>query len=108
MSEQFVAGKTYSDGTPMQVGYYEFDADGKMILKNGPEGDYFYKNGVRQNAYQLVEFEGNYYFINDGHKLAKNIRLYMSEQFIAGKTYSDGTPMLEGYYNFDEDGKMIL
>ena len=91
----------------MQVGYYDFDADGKMVIKNGPVGDYFYKNGIRQNCYQLVEFEGNYYFINDSHKLAKNVTLYMSEQFISGKTYPDGTPMQVGYYDFDADGKMI-
>ena len=96
MSERFI------EGTGLKVGYYEFDADGKMILKNGPDGDYFYKDGVRQNAYQLVEFEGNYYFINDSHKLAKNKRIYLSERFL------EGTNLKVGYYEFDADGKMIL
>jgi len=74
-----VEGKTFSDGTPMQKGYYEFDAEGKMILKNGPIDGFFYKNGVKQLAYQLVEFEGNYYYISDGHKLAMNVTLYLNK-----------------------------
>ena len=27
-------GHTYPDGTPMLKGYYDFDADGKMILNH--------------------------------------------------------------------------
>ena len=102
LSERFVNGFTYADGTPLKVGYYEFDAEGKMIINNGVVGDYFYINGVRQNAYQLIEFEGNYYFINDSHKVAKNKRLYMSAKFV------EGTDLKVGYYEFDADGKMIL
>lgn len=102
LSERFVTGFNYADGTPLQVGYYEFDENGKMIIHNGVVGDYFYKNNVRQNAYQLVEFEGNYYFINDSHKLAKNKRIYLSQRFV------EGTDLAVGYYEFDADGKMIL
>ena len=108
LSERFVEGFTYKDGTPLAVGYYEFDADGKMIIKNGVVGDYFYKNNERLKAYQLVEFEGNYYFINDSHKLAKNKTLYLSERFVTGFTYEDGTPLQPGYYTFDENGKMVM
>ena len=108
LSERFVNGFTYSDGTPLAVGYYEFDADGKMIIRNGVVGDYFYKNNVRQNAYQLVEFEGDYYFINDSHKIARNTTLYLSDRFVNGFTYEDGTPLQPGYYTFDENGKMII
>ncbi len=96
LSQRFV------EGTDLAVGYYEFDADGKLVLLNGPVGDYFYKDGVRQNAYQLVEFEGDYYFINDSHKLAKNKRIYLSQRFV------EGTDLKVGYYNFDADGKMII
>ncbi len=102
LSERFVNGFTYEDGTPLLVGYYEFDESGKMIIKNGIVGDYFYKNGVVQKAYQLVEFEGNYYFINDSHKLAKNKRIYLSQRFV------EGTDLKVGYYDFDEDGKLVL
>ena len=108
LSERFVEGFTYKDGTPLAVGYYEFDADGKMIIHNGVVGDYFYKNNERLKAYQLVEFEGDFYFINDSHKLAKNKTLYLSERFVTGFTYEDGTPLQPGYYTFDENGKMVI
>ncbi len=96
LSERFV------EGTDLKVGYYNFDADGKLVLLNGPVGDYFYKDNVRLNAYQLVEFEGDYYFINDSHKLAKNKRIYLNERFV------EGTDLKVGYYNFDADGKLVL
>ena len=102
MSERFV--KDYG----LAVGYYDFDADGKMIIveepvKNGPQADgYFYIDNVRQNEYQLVEYEGDYYFINDGHKIAKNVNLYLRDSFVAG------TDLAPGYYAFDADGKLIF
>ena len=92
----------------MLPGYYNFDADGKMVVINGPQGDYFYVNGVRQSRYQLVEYNGDFYFINDSDKLAKNTRLYLSAHFVEGKTFADGTPIPVGYYNFDADGKMVV
>ena len=108
LSQRFVEGFTYEDGTPLAVGYYEFDADGKMIINNGVVGDYFYKNNVRLNAYQLVEYEGDFYFINDANKVAKNKKIYLSQRFVEGFTYADGTPLQVGYYEFDENGKMIM
>ena len=100
-------GHTYSDGTPMRAGNYEFDADGKMILKNGPVGDFFYINGVKQLAYKLVEYNGDFYYISDGHKLAKNVTVYLNKA-LEGHTYPDGTPLQKGNYDFDADGKMQL
>ena len=108
LSETFVEGFTYEDGTPLEVGYYEFDERGKMIIKNGVVGDYFYKNGVIQKAYQLVEYNGDFYFINDSHKVAKSKRIYLSQSFLDGFTYADGTPLKVGYYEFDENGKMVI
>ncbi len=108
LSERFVNGFTYEDGTPLKVGYYEFDENGKMIIHNGVVGDYFYKNNERLKAYQLVEFDGDFYFINDSHKLAKNKTLYLSDRFVNGFTYEDGTPLKAGYYTFDENGKMVM
>jgi hypothetical protein len=95
LSEKFVAG------TSLLPGYYEFDETGKILLKNGPVDGYFYVNGIRQSGYKLVEFEGNYYFIN-GEKLTVSRRGYLSEKFVAG------TPLKPGYYEFDETGKIIL
>ena len=111
LSERFVAGKTFADGRPIQVGKYEFDAEGKMIipeLKHGIVGDYLYINDVKQVRYQLVEFEGNFYFVDSGDKIVKNMTLYLSERFVAGKTFADGRPIQVGKYEFDAEGKMII
>ena len=108
LSQRFVEGFTFADGTPLKVGYYEFDENGKMIINNGVVGDYFYKNNERLKAYQLVEFGGDYYFINDYNKIAKNTRIYLSQRFVEGFTFADGTPLKVGYYEFDENGKMVI
>ena len=100
-------GHTYPDGTPLQKGNYDFDADGKMQLKNGPVGDYFYENGVKVNTYKLCEYKGDYYYVGDGRKIVRNATVYLNKA-LEGHTYPDGTPMLKGYYDFDADGKMIL
>jgi hypothetical protein len=104
LSATYVNGKTLPDGRVMQPGYYHFDAEGKMIIepaKNGVIDGYLYINDVRQTRYKLVEFEGDYYFINDGDKIAKNTKLYLSA------TYVNGTDLPVGYYSFDAEGKMI-
>ncbi|MBQ7965947.1 MAG: phosphodiester glycosidase family protein [Ruminococcus sp.] len=108
LSEKYVSGFTYPNGDPMQPGLYEFDKDGKMVILNGVVGEYYYVNGVVQKAWQLIEFEGDYYFINDYNKLARNGKLYLSEKFVAGHTYPNGDPMQPGLYEFDKDGKMII
>ena len=107
LSSKFVSGHTYADGTPMTEGYYTFDENGKMVGKNGPIGDYFYRNDVRLLAYQLVEYEGSYYFIGDAHKIAKNTKIWLSAKYVAGKTYADGSMIEVGYHTFDANGKMI-
>ena len=96
LTEKFVAG------TGLAVGNHTFDAEGRIVIKNGPVGDYFYVNNVKQNAYQLLEYQGDYYFVSDGNKLAKNCELYLSEKFVAG------TGLAAGMYSFDDDGKMII
>ena len=74
-----------------------------MILKNGACDDgYFYINGVKQYAYQLIEFEGNYYFIGDYNKYVVNKTMYVSAKHL------EGTGLTAGYYTFDSDGKMII
>ena len=96
-------GEQFVEGFPINPGTYQFDEQGRMILKNGPQADgFFYLNGIRQNCYQLIEWNGNYYFINDGHKYTVSKRVYLSQQFV------EGTPLAPGYYNFDETGKLIM
>ena len=90
-------------GTDLTAGRFYFDADGKMVIKNGPQEDgTFYLNNVQQKCYQLVEFEGNYYFVNDGYKIVKDRTLYLSDKFLVG------TDLTAGRFYFDADGKMIL
>ena len=91
------------EGTGFSAGYYDFDADGKMIIKNGADADgYFYINGEKQKAYQLIEFDGSYYFISDYNKYVANKSVYMSVDNL------EGTGLKAGYYYFDETGKMII
>ena len=103
-----VEGHTYSDGTPLQSGKYEFGPDGKMIIKDGVIGDYLYINNVKQTAYQLVKYNGDFYFINDGNKVVKNREIYLTSELLAGHTYTDGTQLQRGTYEFDSEGKMII
>ena len=111
LAAQYVNGKQDKYGFDIQPGYYSFDADGKMIQdapKNGVVDGKLYINNVLQKRYKLVEFEGNYYFINDGDMVYKSGKLYLSQQYVAGLTLPNGNPLPIGYYNFDADGKMII
>ena len=108
LNENYVAGFKYADGMSLSAGYYEFDAEGKMIEMNGVIGDYLYKNGVIQKCYQLIEYNGDYYFIDAGNKLLKNTRVYLSDRFVKGIVFENGAMMEAGYYTFDANGKMIL
>ncbi|MEE1327825.1 MAG: hypothetical protein UHS47_04705, partial [Oscillospiraceae bacterium] len=93
----------FLEGTNFKAGYFEFGVDGKLILQNGAMDDgYFYIDGVKQLAYQLIQFKGDYYFINDRHKYAVNKTIYLSGQFL------EGTDFKPGYFEFGADGKMVL
>ena len=103
MNQKIYLNESALKGTDLKPAYYYFGADGKMVNANGPMSDgYFYLNNERQNAYQLILFEGNYYFIGDSHKIIKNGHLYL------GAAYLAGTDFVPGYYDFDADGKMII
>jgi hypothetical protein len=111
LSATYVSGKTFPDGRAVQPGYYRFDGEGRMIVesaKNGVVGDYLYINDAKQTRYKLVLYEDNYYFINDGDKIAKSMRLYLNETFVSGKTLPDGSALKPGFYYFDAEGKMIV
>ncbi|MBQ9414704.1 MAG: hypothetical protein IJU16_06225, partial [Clostridia bacterium] len=91
------------EGTPFPAGKYDFDENGALIVKNGPDADgYFYFNGVKQRAYQLIEFEGNYYYIVENNKYAVNATRYLSAAMVEGTAFS------AGYYEFDAQGCMII
>ena len=74
-----------------------------MIIKNGANSDgYFYIDGVKQKAYQLVEYNGDYYFISDYNKYVVNKTMFVEARFLTGTAFQPG------YYEFGEDGKMIV
>ena len=91
----------------MDAGYYDFAEDGKMI-RTGPDqsknglvaengGLYYYVDGVLTYA-GLIEIDGDYYYINSSCKA-------VTGHYWVFKT--NGL-MDAGYYNFAEDGKMIM
>ena len=102
LSEKFTSVHGFAAGT------YTFDENGKMIVNHGVVGDYLYINGELQKSYQLVEFEGDYYFVNDYNKILKSKRIYLSIQFVGDVVLPDGSSLEAGYYSFDADGKLIL
>lgn len=77
-------------------------------VKNGVYNGFLYIDDVRQTAYKLVEFNGDYYFVSDGHKIAVNTTAYLTAANIGGLTYADGSPIPVGYHTFDAEGKMKL
>ena len=111
LTEKALEGKDFGGGRILYPGYYEFGADGKLIvpeIKNGVFDGYLYINDIQQKAYQLVEFEGDFYFVSDYHKVAKNAKVYLTAAYVSGKTFSDGRDIQPGYYEFGKDGKLIV
>ena len=100
-------GLTFENGDPIQRTYYDFDADGKMVLKNGIVGDYYYINGVLAAPYYgLVEWEGNFYYVNDGGKIVRNMRKFVNTT--NGLTFENGEAVPRAFFEFDADGKMLI
>lgn len=96
-------------GTPFPAGKYDFDETGAMVIKNGPQDDgYFYLDGIRQRAFQLIYYEGYYYFVSNNHQYIKSRTAPVGENVVEGMTYEDGTPIKAGYYTFDADGRMVI
>ena len=86
------------------AGYYTFDVDGKMVIKNGlveENGDlYYYVDGAKTAA-GLIKWEGNYYYIASNLKAVKNAKHYV---------FADKANDLKsaGWYWFNADGTMYL
>ena len=106
-----VCGRSYyvtkSNGL-MPSATYTFDADGKMVIKNGiyreKLGDgneylFYYVNNVRQVGAGLVQLDdGSYIYVRSGANLAVG-------SYYVSKT-NDLLP--KGTYTFGEDGKMVV
>ena len=86
------------------AGYYTFDADGKMIIKNGlveENGDlYYYVDGAKTTA-GLIKWDGNYYYIASNLKAVKGARHYIFADKANGLKAA-------GWYWFNADGTMFL
>lgn len=86
------------------AGYYTFDADGKMVIKNGlveENGDlYYYVDGAKTAA-GLIEWDSNYYYIASNLKAVKDAKHYVFADKANGLKSA-------GWYWFNADGTMYL
>ena len=100
-------GLTFDTGIAVPKSYYDFDADGKMIIPDGVVGDFFYIKGIKAAAYYGLVTDGeNYYYVGANSRLVKDKTQYLTTT--NGLTYSDGTVINKDYYYFDADGKMAI
>ena len=97
-------GLTFADGTAVTKAWYDFDADGKMVLKNGLVDGVYYENGTVVTYKGLIEQDGSFYYISSHGKpiVSKNYFISKTNDL----TWADGTPVNKGMYAFDADGKM--
>ena len=91
------------------AGTYEFDADGKMVIKEpepekpngivkGEDGVWhYYKDGVKYYA-GLIEIDGSYYYVNS------NCEVIHGRNYFISKT--NGLKK-QDTYEFDADGKLV-
>ncbi|MCR5721794.1 MAG: fibronectin type III domain-containing protein, partial [Lachnospiraceae bacterium] len=91
----------------MEKGWYNFAADGKMILpepetiKNGivvEDGTMYYYVNNKKTYVGLIKIGDDYYYVN-GKCVVVTGRYFVTRT---------NNLMPQGYYNFAEDGKMIL
>ena len=95
-------GLTWADGTPIEAGYYFFDEDAKLYVKDGIVAEngslYYYENGVLTPA-GLIELDGAYYYVRTSNCEVIHGRSYWI-------TVTNGL-MPIGLYEFDTTGKML-
>ena len=84
----------------VKPGSYEFDNEGKMVLKNGIINGFYYVDNVLQKGAALVKYNGNYYYIK------ANGAIYVGRISISEANAHDYVKA--GSYEFDSEGKMIF
>ena len=94
----------------LPAGFYDFGEDGKMInppkpvdhTKNGIVTEngamYYYVDGVKTYA-GLIQIDGDYYYVNSSCKVVTTLHYWVNRP-------NDLLPA--GFYDFGEDGKMII
>ena len=99
-------GLAYANGVAITKGAYEFDAEGKMIIKNSLVDGVYYENNKAVPYKGLIEVDGDFYYINDyGKPIAGRVYSIINTN---GLTYANGVAITKGAYEFDADGKMII
>ena len=104
-------GKVYTDASLylsdaltnglIPAGRYDFDVDGKLILKNGIVDGKYYVDGELVKGAGLVKVDGDYYFIKASGAVYTDASLIVTEAKANGLKPA-------GLYNFDAEGKMII
>lgn len=85
----------------LEPGTYQFAEDGKMIKKNGIEGDYYYIDGIIQKT-GLIEINGDiYYFSTTNGKMSRNTTRQVN-------IVHESCTLPVGKYTFDKDGKLVM
>ncbi|MBQ8302253.1 MAG: phosphodiester glycosidase family protein [Clostridia bacterium] len=99
----------WANGEAITKGNYEFDAEGKMIvkpIKNGLVDGYYYENDKVVPYKGLIEVDGNYYYIADhGKPVCGKVRYVLTTNDLC---WANGETITKGNYEFDAEGKMIL
>ena len=91
---------TYASNGLLNKGYYEFGADGKMLqgVVEKADGLYYYERGLTRYM-GLILRDGEYYFVQDGGKLATG-RVWVG-------SYDCNGLLNKGNYVFGADGAML-
>ena len=88
-----------------KAGVYEFDAEGKYIIKNGVVGDTYYENGQAVEA-GLIKIDDALYYVKAGGWVVKNGSRYVPDTAISDEVRALG--FKAGVYAFDVDGKFVI
>ncbi len=84
----------------MPAGKYFFDENGKMEVKNGVYGGFYYENNEIVKGKGIVEFENNLYFVK------QNGAVYTTHHLMVPEAKTNG--LIEpGLYDFEDDGRLI-
>ena len=98
-SRSIFIGSAKANGL-VPAGRYEFDADKRLVAKNGIVDNYYYENNVIAKGKGLVEIDGGYYYVKENGAIYKGSSLY-----IGAEKANDLVPA--GRYDFDEGGRLI-
>ncbi len=88
-----------------KAGVYEFDAEGKFIIKNGVVGDTYYVNGQAIEA-GLIKIDDALYYVKAGGWVVKNGSRYVPDTAITDEVRALGFEA--GVYAFDAEGKFVI